>query len=199
VQQEEPEQHGPPPPLTKWLWLVGGVIAVAGILFGYDQGVISGALKGIQQSFHVGHAAIQIITSWVTLGAMVGALVAGWLSDRTGRKPALLIAGGLFAGGAVVEAVAPGTVVLVAGRLIVGFAVGVASVAAPLYAAEMAPARLRGRYISTYQLGITFGIFVAYLVAMLMDAGDWRWMLGLSGIVGILLIVVLILALTGRV
>jgi SP family galactose:H+ symporter-like MFS transporter len=186
------EQERKPPPLNKWLWMVGGVIAVAGILFGYDQGVISGAIPGIQDTLGAGDAAIQIITSWVTLGALLGALVAGTMADRFGRKPALLFAGALFAVGAIVEGIAPGTVILVAGRLIVGFAVGVASVAAPLYAAEMAPSRLRGRYISTYQLGITFGIFVAYLVAQLLDQGDWRWMLGLSGIVGIALIIAII-------
>lgn len=186
----EPDE--PAPPLNKWLWLVGAVIAVAGILFGYDQGVISGALKGIENDFHVGTSTVEIITSWVTLGALAGALVAGTMADKIGRKPALLFAGALFAVGAAVEGLAPGTVVLVIGRLTVGFAVGVASVAAPLYAAEMAPARLRGRYISTYQLGITFGIFVAYLVAQLMNAGDWRWMLGLSGLVGIALIIAIL-------
>jgi MFS transporter, SP family, galactose:H+ symporter len=174
--------------MTKWLWLVGVVIAVAGILFGYDQGVISGALTGIEKTFDVDDTAQEIITSWVTLGALVGALVAGTLADKIGRKPTLLFAGALFAVGAVIQAVAPDEIVLVGGRLVVGFAVGVASVSAPLYAAEMAPARLRGRYVSTYQLGITFGIFIAYLVAQLMDAADWRLMLGLSGVVGIALI-----------
>ena len=111
------------------------------------------------------------------------------LSDRIGRRPTLLLAGALFTAGAVIEGVAPGTEILIVGRLIVGFAVGVASVAAPLYAAEMAPSRLRGRFVSGYQLGITFGIFLAYLVDELMDSSDWRWMLGVSGLVGIALIV----------
>ena len=177
---------------SRWIWLVGAVISVAGILFGYDQGVISGALRGIEKDFEVGTTAIEIITSWVTLGALVGALVAGELADRLGRQPTLLIAGGLFTAGAVVEAVAPGTAVLVVGRLVVGFAVGVASVAAPLYAAEMAPARLRGMFISGYQLGITFGIFLAYLVDELMDSADWRLMLGVSGVVGVALFLLIL-------
>ena len=75
------------------------------------------------------------------------------------------------------------------GRLIVGAAVGIASVAAPLYAAEMAPARLRGRFVSTYQLGITFGIFLAYLADEIISSSDWRLMLGISGIVGIALLI----------
>jgi MFS transporter, SP family, galactose:H+ symporter len=192
VETNTPEAQAKPPRLNKWLWMVGAVIAVAGFLFGYDQGVIAGALPGIKDDITDSTTLISVITSWVTLGALFGALVAGAMADRFGRKPALLFAGGLFAVGAVVEAVAPGTVVLVIGRFTVGFAVGVASVAAPLYAAEMAPARLRGRYISSYQLGITFGIFIAYLVAQLLEAADWRLMLGLSGIVGVALVVAIV-------
>lgn len=177
---------------TKWLILVGAVITVAGILFGYDQGVISGALRGIENSFSVSTTTTEIITSWVTLGALVGALVAGVTADKIGRRAALLLAGGLFVAGAIIEGVAPSTEILVVGRLVVGFAVGIASVAAPLYAAEMAPAHLRGRFISGYQLGITFGIFLAYLVDEMMDSADWRLMLGVSSLVGVALIVAIL-------
>jgi sugar porter (SP) family MFS transporter len=175
-------------PMTPWLWAVAAVIAVAGLLFGYDQGVISGALKGIEDEFAVGTLAVEVITSWVTLGALLGALLAGVLADAIGRKPTLLLAGALFAAGAAVEAAAPGAAILVLGRLVVGFAVGVASVAAPLYAAEMAPTHLRGRYVSIYQLGITLGIFIAYFAAEMVDAAGWRTMLGVSGVVGLALL-----------
>lgn len=171
--------------------LVGAVIATAGILFGYDQGVISGALDGIRDSLDTSTSQLEVITSWVTLGALVGALIAGVAADRLGRRRAVITAGLLFIGGAVVQAVAPGFEVLVVGRLIVGFAVGVASVAAPLYASEMAPTHLRGRFISGYQLGITFGIFIAYLVAQLLDSGDWRIMFAASGVVGVALVVLI--------
>ena len=83
---------------------------------------------------------LEVITSWVTLGAMAGALVAGGLADRLGRRRTIVIAAVLFVVGALAESLAPGTPVLVIGRLVVGFGVGVASVAAPLYAAELAPA-----------------------------------------------------------
>jgi SP family galactose:H+ symporter-like MFS transporter len=175
--------------MTRTLWLVGAVIALSGLLFGYDQGVISGALRGIEQSFDIGTTMVEIITSWVTLGALVGALTAGTLADRLGRRPAVLVAGVLFILGALVESLATGPWVLVVGRLLVGFAVGVASVAAPLYAAEMAPTKLRGRFVSIYQLGITSGIFIAYLVDQALQSGSqWRAMLGLSAIVAVALI-----------
>jgi MFS family permease len=150
------------------LWLVGAVILVAGVLFGYDQGVIAGALIGIEKEWDVSTRLVEVITSWVTLGALVGALVAGSVADRIGRRAAVLVAAVLFVAGAVIEAASPNPTVLVVGRLVVGFGVGVASVAAPLYAAEMAPTRVRGRFVSWYQFGITFGIFMAYLVDQLL-------------------------------
>ncbi|MFA5885305.1 MAG: sugar porter family MFS transporter [Acidimicrobiia bacterium] len=179
--------------MTKRLYLVGAVILTAGILFGYDQGVISGALRGIEKDFDLGTTMVEVVTSFVTLGALVGALIAGVLADRIGRRPTLLFAGVLFIVGAVIEAAAPGSGVLVVGRLTVGLAVGVASVAAPLFAAEMAPTRLRGSFVSTYQFGITFGIFVAYLVDEWLQSGsEWRLMLGLSSVAGVLLVVLML-------
>ncbi len=181
------------PKMGIWLLLVGAVIMMAGLLFGYDQGVISGALDGIQHSFGASTTMIQIITSWVTLGALVGALVAGVLADKLGRRVTILLAAVLFTFGALLEALAPGTTVLVIGRLVVGFGVGVASVAAPLYAAEQAPTRLRGRFVSMYQLAITIGIFIAYLVDQALINNDmWRVMLGVSAVPAVLLFVVML-------
>jgi sugar porter (SP) family MFS transporter len=172
-----------------WLVMVAVVVMLAGLLFGYDQGVISGALHGIQQEFDVGSTLTEVITSWVTLGALFGALVAGTLADRIGRRITIVIAAVLFVCGALLEALAPGTGVLVVGRLVVGFGVGVASVAAPLYAAEMAPADLRGRFVSSYQLAITVGIFIAYAVdEVLTNSDSWRLMLGVSAVPAVLLL-----------
>lgn len=174
--------------MTTWLLGVAAVVILAGALFGYDQGVIGGALDGIHRSFHVGTLATEIITSWVTLGALGGAMLAGGMADKLGRRATIVLAAILFTLGAAVESLAPGTVVLVAGRLLVGFGVGVASVAAPLYAAEMAPTRLRGMFVSMYQMAITIGIFVAYLIDQLLASGNWwRLMLGLSVVPGVLL------------
>ncbi len=173
----------------KWVMIVAAVTFLAGLLFGYDQGVIAGALKGIGRSFDVGDGAKQIITSWVTLGAMIAALAAGMAADRFGRRPVLLAAGLLFIVGAGVQALTPGVEILVLGRLVTGFGIGFASVIAPLYAAEMAPARIRGRIVSSYQLAITFGIFLAYLVSDLLDSAEWRTMFLLAAIPGVLLLI----------
>jgi MFS family permease len=148
--------------LTFRLVVVIVVVVFAGGLFGYDQGVISGALPGIKSIFSLSVLMLQVVTSWVTLGALAGSLIAGSLGDAIWRKRTMLLAGALFTLGAAVQSFAPGELVLVAGRLLIG--VGVAAVAAPLYAAELAQASLRGRFISSYQLAITLGIFLAYLV-----------------------------------
>jgi sugar porter (SP) family MFS transporter len=174
--------------LTPWMIGVGGVTFLAGLLFGYDQGVISGALPLLQTDLDLTTIESEIVTSWVTLGALFGALVAGSTADRIGRRWTAIGAGALFAVGALVEAVAPGAAVLTVGRLVTGLGVGFASVVAPLYAAEMAPKWLRGRFVSTYQLAITVGILFAYLADDALTSSDrWRLMFGLAVIPGVAL------------
>ena len=181
--------------LTGWLVVVLAVVIFAGGLFGYDQGVISGALPGIKSAFSLSLFMVQVVTSWVTLGALVGSLVGGAVGDWLGRKRTLLVGGALFAMGAIVQWLAPDAGILVVGRFIVGFAVGVAAVAAPLYAAELAPANFRGRFISSYQLAITIGIFLAYLVnAQLSVSENWRLMLGAAALPGLALFLIALAA-----
>ena len=171
------------------------VIVLAGALFGYDQGVISGALIGIQKAFDVGHVALEIVTSWVTLGALFGSLAGGYGADLFGRKNTLFTAAALFIIGALVQAFAPNVPILVIGRLVAGFGVGVAAVAAPLYAAELAPAAQRGRFVSSYQLAITIGIFVAYFVNQALAGPEgWRSMLGVAAVPGVLLALAVLVA-----
>jgi sugar porter (SP) family MFS transporter len=171
--------------------MVAVVVILTGLLFGYDQGVISGALSFMAKDLHLGTALQEVVTSWVTLGALVGALVAGWLADRYGRQKAMMIGAVLFAVGALGQSLAPDTGILVVSRFVIGFGVGVASLAGPLYAAEMAPASVRGRYVSSYQLAITIGILLAYIAdSALSSSGRWRVMLGLSIVPGLLLLVV---------
>ncbi len=176
--------------LTPWMIGVGGVTVLAGLLFGYDQGVISGALPLLQKDLGLSTLESEIVTSWVTLGALFGALVAGGTADRIGRRWTAVAAGVLFAIGALIEAVAPGAGMLTFGRVVTGLGVGFASVVAPLYAAEMAPKRLRGRFVSTYQLAITVGIFFAYLADDALTGSDrWRLMFALAVIPGAALVV----------
>lgn len=171
------------------------VIILAGTLFGYDQGVISGALDGIKKQFGLSAFLTEMVTSWVTLGALVGSLAGGDLADRLGRRKTILIAGGLFVAGALVESTAPDVATLVGGRFLVGFGVGIAAVAAPLYAAEIAPAWHRGRFVSAYQLAITLGIFVSYFVdAALAEKQAWRLMLGISAVPAALLVLAILMS-----
>ena len=159
---------------------------LAGLLFGYDQGVIAGALQWhperVRHRHHAGrgHHELGDARGVVRCARRRRARrQAGRAASRSSPPPSLFIVG------AALEAFAPGPPVLVVGRLTVGFGVGVASVAAPLYAAEMAPAHLRGRFVSMYQLAITVGIFIAYAVDQALTNSDaWRAMLGVSAVPG---------------
>lgn len=182
----------PEPRTSRYVLAVGLVLLLCGLLFGYDQGVISGALGGIEADFNPSTLVIEIITSWVTLGAMFGALAAGVLADRLGRRFTLVLASGIFVVGALLEALAPGTVVLVIGRLVLGAGVGIASVAGPLYGAENAAARDRGRMVSLYQMAVTVGIFLAYFADyLLIESNGWRMMLGISAVPAVILVLVI--------
>lgn len=167
-----------------------GLTAVAGIgglLFGYDTGVISGALLYIKDDFEVvGQSSFlqETIVSMALVGAMIGAAAGGWINDAYGRKKATLLADIVFTIGAIVMAAAPNPYVLIAGRLLVGLGVGVASVTAPVYIAEASPSEIRGGLVSTNVLMITGGQFLSYLVNLAFTEvpGTWRWMLGVSGV-----------------
>ncbi len=120
--------------------------------------------------------------------------MAGKLTERLGRRFTILLSAGTFVAGALLESLAPGTTVLVVGRLVLGAGVGVASVAAPLYGAENAPARDRGRFVSLYQIAVTIGIFLAYFADYVLISGNrWRVMLGISVVAGVLSFVAMLL------
>ena len=174
-----------------WITVVGAVSLTSGLAFGYDQGVIGGALTFMQAEFGFGSFVEGLITSWVTLGALFGALVCGSAADKYSRKSTLIFAAYLFFVGALVQALAPGVLILIGGRFIIGFGVGMASVAAPMFVAESAPTALRGRFVSGYQLAITIGILAAQFADyVLSEDGTWRLMVGLAAVPGILLLLV---------
>ncbi|XP_061994161.1 inositol transporter 1 [Rosa rugosa] len=163
------------------------VAGIGGLLFGYDTGVISGALLYIKDDFEVVRNSSflqETIVSMALVGAMIGAAAGGWINDAYGRKKATLLADVVFALGAIVMAAAPDPYVLILGRLLVGLGVGVASVTAPVYIAEASPSEIRGGLVSTNVLMITGGQFISYLVNLGFTEvpGTWRWMLGVSGI-----------------
>ncbi|KAJ4840372.1 Integrin alpha chain-like protein (Alpha-int1) [Turnera subulata] len=160
---------------------------IGGLLFGYDTGVISGALLYIKDEFAVVSQSSflqETIVSMALVGAIIGAASGGWINDSYGRKKATLLADIIFALGSVVMAAAPDPYVLIAGRLLVGLAVGIASVTAPVYIAEASPSEVRGGLVSTNVLMITGGQFLSYLVnlAFTQVPGTWRWMLGVAGL-----------------
>jgi SP family galactose:H+ symporter-like MFS transporter len=156
-------------------------------MFGLDIGVISGATQFIQKEFQISDRMIEWIVSSMMLGAAVGALGAGWMSAALGRKRSLILGGVLFVLGSLLSGVAWSPDTLVAARLILGLAIGVATFTAPLYLAEVAPEYIRGAMISLYQLMITIGILVAFLSdTVLSYSGNWRWMLGIIAVPGIL-------------
>jgi SP family galactose:H+ symporter-like MFS transporter len=167
----------------RFVYVVAAVSAMAGLLFGYDTGVISGALLFIKQQFALSATMQEIVTSAVLVGAVVGAAAGGTLADRFGRRRIIIAAAIVFALGAVGTALAPTIGWLIAGRIVVGTAIGIASFAAPLYISEAAPPSVRGSLVSLNQLAITLGIVVSYLVDYALSGlGAWRWMFGLAAI-----------------
>eukprot|EP00257_Ricinus_communis_P016712 XP_015574969.1 probable inositol transporter 2 isoform X2 [Ricinus communis] len=170
---------------------------ISGFLFGYDTGVISGALLYIRDDFKaVDRKTIlqETIVSMAVAGAIVGAATGGWLSDRWGRKFVLSVADFLFFIGAVFMCVAPGPILLIIGRVFVGFGVGMASMTAPLYISEVSPAKIRGALVSTSGLLFTGGQFISYLINLVFTKvpGTWRWMLGVAGLPALLQFVLMI-------
>ncbi|HEX4766395.1 MAG TPA: sugar porter family MFS transporter [Lichenihabitans sp.] len=165
------------------------IAALGGLLFGYDTGVISGALLFIRDVFHLSATMQGIVAGIALAGAALGALVAGGLADRFGRRIVIIATAVLFAVGSVVSALAPDLSVLLVGRVLVGAAIGVASMLTPLYLAEMAPPERRGGVVSLNQLFITIGILVSYLAGygLATVAEGWRWMLGLGAVPGLIL------------
>ncbi|HWU76099.1 MAG TPA: sugar porter family MFS transporter [Rhodanobacter sp.] len=160
--------------------------ALAGLMFGLDIGVISGATQFIQREFRISDHMIEWIVSSMMLGAAIGAVGAGWMSATMGRKRSLILAGVLFVLGSLLSGAAWSPQTLIAARVILGLAIGVATFTAPLYLAEVAPQSSRGAMISLYQLMITTGILVAFLSNTAFSySGSWRWMLGIIAIPGI--------------
>ena len=165
------------------------IATLGGLLFGYDTGVISGALLFIGKDFP-GLTSFdkELLTSILLIGALIGALAAGRIADRAGRRPTVLGTAALFVAGVMLAAFSPSYGVLVGARVVIGLAVGSASMVVPLYIGEVVPPRIRGALVSFNQLAITSGILASYLVDYgLASSQNWRLMFGLAAIPAILM------------
>lgn len=168
-------------------WIVF-IAALAGLLFGFNVSVISGAMEFIQNDFHVSDQTLEFIVSALLVGAVVGALIAGFFSNTFGRKKTLLLSGFIFIVGDLWSAFSTSAQELIAARFLLGVAVGMADFVAPLYLSETSPKKVRGMMISMYQLMVTIGIVLSYVSDLLFGTvvsvqgyigGHWRWMLGI--------------------
>jgi MFS transporter, SP family, galactose:H+ symporter len=175
--------------MRPYVLLVASVAALGGLLFGYDTGVISGAILFINKDFSLSTRLQEFTISVVLIGCIGGSAIAGTVADAIGRRLTLLTAGVIFLAGALLSALAPGETTLLAGRFVVGIGIGFSSVVSPLYISEVAPANVRGALVSLYQFAITVGILGAYVVDYAFaQAEAWRWMLGFAVIPSLILI-----------
>lgn len=162
-------------------WMAAGIAGMGGLLFGYDTGMISGAQVFIEQDFDVSASEIGLVVSAVTLGALVGALASSGLTERFSRRALIVISAVVFIIGAVLAAASPDVNVLIGARFIIGLGIGVASTIVPLYIAEIVPVKSRGSMVALFQLAITAGILLAYLInAAFADDGEWRAVFALA-------------------
>jgi MFS transporter, SP family, arabinose:H+ symporter len=189
------------------------IASLGGFLFGYDTAVISGTVGSVKAQFGLDEILEGWYVSSALLGCIFGVSIAGFLSDRFGRKRVLLLSGLLFTLSAAGCALAPSFGMLIAYRLVGGMGVGIASMASPLYISELSPPAVRGRMVALYQLAITVGILSAYfvnawilrgsqksewgiedgLMAMLFRDEWWRGMLGAETLPAILFLLLLLL------
>jgi sugar porter (SP) family MFS transporter len=152
-----------------------GIAALGGLLFGYDTGVISGALLYLNQSFHLTSLSKEFAVSSVLVGAILGATSASWLSNAAGRRRALLLTALIFTIGALLTALSPNLPVFIFWRLMVGISIGLAASIVPTYISEIAPARWRGMMVTLYQLAITIGIAISYWVDLAFARAGLGW------------------------
>ena len=162
------------------VFLIAIIAATGGLLFGFDTGVISGALPFLKDYWHLNDSEIGWLTTSVLLGAVFGALTSGRLSDYLGRKKMIIVNAIIFTIGAIGCSYAESLKILIIMRLFVGFAIGITSYVVPMYIAEIAPAAKRGALVTLNQLMITIGLLASYITDYLLSnnaySDSWRWM-----------------------
>jgi SP family galactose:H+ symporter-like MFS transporter len=166
-----------------FVYVAVAIAAVGGLLFGYDTGVISGAILFIKKQFSLSATMEEIVVSSVLLGAVFGAALGGALTNRFGRRKLIIVAGITFTLSGLGTTLAPTVGWLIAGRVISGIGIGLASFISPLYIAELSPSKIRGALVVVNMLATTSGIVIAYLVDYAFAPMEgWRYMFGLAAI-----------------
>ncbi|MDW3786682.1 sugar porter family MFS transporter [Staphylococcus saprophyticus] len=164
--------------------------ALGGLLYGYDMGVISGALLFIKDDIPLNSVTEGLVVASMLVGAIFGSGASGPLSDRLGRRRVVFVIAIVYIVGALILALAPSMPVLVIGRLVIGLAVGGSTAIVPVYLSEMAPTEQRGSLSSLNQLMITIGILSSYLINYAFTPIEgWRWMLGLAVVPSLILLI----------
>lgn len=172
-------------PRRGYIYAIAAAAAISGLLFGFDTAVINGALVFLKEQFGLSDVQVEVAASALLVGCLVGAGAAGELTDRFGRKRVLLAAAALFCVSSLGTALPRTLTEFVGARFIAGLAIGVASVLAPMYIAEVAPPAIRGRLVTLNQMAIVSGILLAYFVNwMLAGIGpsSWRWMFATAAV-----------------
>lgn len=173
------------------LIFIASVAATGGLLFGFDTGVINVALPAIREQFSLTPSQESNVVSAVLFGAMFGPFLSGFLTDILGRKKINIIASIVFVLGSIVAAIATSPGMLIFGRLLLGLAIGIVAATVPLYLAELSPKEKRGQMVTYFQLAITLGILLSYLVGYIFEGAEnsWRLMFWAGFIPAILLLV----------
>jgi len=173
-------EYGSTPGIDKpFISLVSFVAALGGLLFGFDTAIISGTIPYISSYFQLNEYMLGWSVSSILIGCALGAMLAGVMADRYGRRISLMICAVLFAVSGIGAGLSDQLYLFITFRLIGGLGVGAAAMVSPMYIAEIAPSKWRGRLVSFYQMAIVMGILLAYFSNYLFDglgANNWRWM-----------------------
>ena len=172
---------------------IAAIASTGGLLFGFDTGVISGALPFLRQSWGLTTGQQELVTTAVLVGAVLGALSSGRITDIVGRKKVIIVTSLIFAAGSILTGAAPSMWFLVFSRILLGVAIGISSFAVPLYISEISPTRVRGAMVSSFQLMITIGIVASYFSDLAFadesNPFSWRWMFYVGVFPAIILLV----------
>ena len=159
------------------IYFIAAVAATGGLLFGFDTGVINVALPSLREQLQLTPSQESMVVGAVLFGAMFGPFISGLLTDKLGRKKINIIASLVFVVGSILAAIAPDTNSLIAGRLLLGLAIGIVAATVPLYLAELSPKDKRGRMVTFFQLAITLGILLSYVVGYIFGDAENAWRL----------------------